>query len=138
MDADDFQSTPNEFVAFKPSVPSRFLCDDPDRRGVLCGGIDRPALEAANLTVTATPQPGLVGDHGFTSGRIGQQSFEKLKSPSAMKLGLDHGVGCDPARFSNADRAKGTLPDQFDHEIATAFNLKGKGLIVLTSCDRSD
>lgn len=98
------------------------------------GVIDRPALETANLTVTATPRASLVGDHGFTSGRIGQTSFEKLKSPSAMKFGLNHGAGCDPARFSESDRAKGTMPDQFDHELATAFNLKGKGLIVLTSC----
>jgi hypothetical protein len=26
------------------------------------------------------------------------------------------------------------VPDQFRHEIATAFNLKGKGLVLLTSC----
>jgi 7,8-dihydropterin-6-yl-methyl-4-(beta-D-ribofuranosyl)aminobenzene 5'-phosphate synthase len=26
------------------------------------------------------------------------------------------------------------VPDQFRHELATAFNLKGRGLIVLTSC----
>lgn len=98
------------------------------------GVIDRPALEAAKLTVTATPQPSLVGDHGFTSGRIAEQSFETLKSPSAMKLGMDHGSGCDPSGFSAADRAKGSIADQFDHEIATAFNLKGKGLVILTSC----
>ena len=26
------------------------------------------------------------------------------------------------------------FPDQFRHEIATVYNLKGRGLIVLTSC----
>ena len=26
------------------------------------------------------------------------------------------------------------IPDQFRHEIATAYNLRGKGLVVLTSC----
>jgi 7,8-dihydropterin-6-yl-methyl-4-(beta-D-ribofuranosyl)aminobenzene 5'-phosphate synthase len=26
------------------------------------------------------------------------------------------------------------IPDQFQHEIATAFNLKGRGLVILTSC----
>jgi len=26
------------------------------------------------------------------------------------------------------------VPDQFRHEIATAFNVKGRGLIILTSC----
>jgi 7,8-dihydropterin-6-yl-methyl-4-(beta-D-ribofuranosyl)aminobenzene 5'-phosphate synthase len=32
------------------------------------------------------------------------------------------------------ERAKVAVPDQFRHEIATSFNLKGRGLIVLTSC----
>jgi 7,8-dihydropterin-6-yl-methyl-4-(beta-D-ribofuranosyl)aminobenzene 5'-phosphate synthase len=84
--------------------------------------------------VTSTPQPSLVGDHGFTSGRIGQQSFEKLLSPSQMRLGFADGAGCYADRFSDAERAQGVLPDQFQHELATAFNLKGRGLIVLTSC----
>jgi 7,8-dihydropterin-6-yl-methyl-4-(beta-D-ribofuranosyl)aminobenzene 5'-phosphate synthase len=35
---------------------------------------------------------------------------------------------------SEDERTKAVVPDQFRHEIATAFNLKGRGLIVLTSC----
>jgi 7,8-dihydropterin-6-yl-methyl-4-(beta-D-ribofuranosyl)aminobenzene 5'-phosphate synthase len=98
------------------------------------GVIDREALKAADLSILSTPQPSLVGGHGFTSGRIGQRSFEKLKSPTVMKLGLNHGSGCSPESFSEAEKKQGALPDQFNHEIATAFNLKDKGLIVLTSC----
>ena len=98
------------------------------------GVIDRVALEKADLTVTSTPQPSLVGEHGFTSGRIGQQSFEKLLSPSLMRLGVANGGGCYADRFSEAERAQGSIPDQFQHELATAFNLKGRGLVVLTSC----
>ncbi len=98
------------------------------------GVIDRDALKAADLMVMSTPDPSLVGGHGFTSGRITQQSFEKLKSPSAMKLGMDHGSGCSAVGFTDAEQKQGSLPDQFNHEIATAFNLKDRGLIVLTSC----
>ncbi|WP_082145883.1 MBL fold metallo-hydrolase [Microvirga massiliensis] len=98
------------------------------------GVIDREALEKADLAVTSTPQPSLIGEHGFTSGRIRQESFEKLLSPSAMRLGFTHGSGCYADRFTEAERAQGVMPDQFQHEIATAFNLKGRGLIVLTSC----
>lgn len=98
------------------------------------GVIDRPALDAANLTVTATERPALVAGHGFTSGQIDQGSFEKLLSPSAMKLGVTHGSGCYPDRLSQADQGQGLIPDQFRHEIATAFNVKGRGLVVLTSC----
>ena len=98
------------------------------------GVIDREALKAADLMVMSTPEPSLVGGHGFTSGRIAEQSFEKLKSPSVMTLGMDHGSGCSAAGFSDAEQKLGSFLDQFNHEIATAFNLKGRGLIVLTSC----
>jgi 7,8-dihydropterin-6-yl-methyl-4-(beta-D-ribofuranosyl)aminobenzene 5'-phosphate synthase len=51
-----------------------------------------------------------------------------------MTIGFDRGVGCYPERLSEAERGAPVVPDQFQHEIATAFNLKGRGLIVLTSC----
>lgn len=98
------------------------------------GVIDRRALEEADLVVTSTERPSLVADHGFTSGQIGQRSFEKLLSPSAMRVGVTHGVGCYPEGLTEAERTQGLIPDQFRHEIATAFNLKGRGLIILTSC----
>src|SRR5262249_14277697 len=76
----------------------------------------------------------LVADHGFTTGHIEQTSFEKLLSPSAMKIGVDHGMGCYADKLPEDERTKAIIPDQFRHEIATAFNLRGRGLIVLTSC----
>ena len=51
-----------------------------------------------------------------------------------MKIGLDHDVGCHPETFTEDERKLGVLPDQFRHEIATAYNLRGRGLIVLISC----
>jgi 7,8-dihydropterin-6-yl-methyl-4-(beta-D-ribofuranosyl)aminobenzene 5'-phosphate synthase len=98
------------------------------------GALDRKALEEANLTITYAEGPSLVADHGFTSGQIGLTSFEKLLSPSAMKIGMDHGVGCYGEKFTEEERTKVTIPDQFRHEIATTFNLRGRGLVVLTSC----
>jgi 7,8-dihydropterin-6-yl-methyl-4-(beta-D-ribofuranosyl)aminobenzene 5'-phosphate synthase len=98
------------------------------------GALDRKALENANVAVTYAEGPALVADHGFTTGHIGQTSFEKLLSPSAMKIGVDHGIGCYADEFPEEERTKAVIPDQFQHEIATAFNLKGRGLIVLTSC----
>jgi 7,8-dihydropterin-6-yl-methyl-4-(beta-D-ribofuranosyl)aminobenzene 5'-phosphate synthase len=98
------------------------------------GALDRKALEGANVVVTYAEGPALVADHGFTTGHIGQTSFEKLLSPSAMKIGVDHGIGCYADKLPEDERTKAVVPDQFRHEIATAFNLKGRGLIVLTSC----
>lgn len=105
-----------------PPVPGNF------------GSLDRKALQDANVTVTFAEGPSLVADHAFTTGQIGLSSFEKLLSPSKMKIGLDHGVGCYPEKFSEEERRLGVIPDQFRHEIATAYNLKGRGLVVLASC----
>jgi len=105
----------------------------PPQRGNF-GSLDRKALQGANLTVTYADGPSLVADHGFTTGQIGLQSFEKLLSPTAMKVGVDHGLGCYADKLPEQERTKTVVPDQFRHEIATGFNLKGRGLVVLTSC----
>jgi 7,8-dihydropterin-6-yl-methyl-4-(beta-D-ribofuranosyl)aminobenzene 5'-phosphate synthase len=98
------------------------------------GVLDRQALEQANLAVTYAEGPSLVADHGFTTGQIGLTSFEKVLSPSAMKVGVEHGIGCYADKLPKDERTKTVVPDQFRHEIATAFHLKGRGLVVLTSC----
>ncbi len=99
------------------------------------GVIDRnAALEEADLAVTVAERPALVADHAVATGQIGQKTFEKVLSPSAMTIGFERGVGCYPDRLSEAERSAPVVPDQFQHEIATAFNLKGRGLVVLTSC----
>ena len=98
------------------------------------GALDRKALKDANVTVTYAEGPALIADHGFASGQIRLTSFERLLSPSAMKIGVEQDFGCYPERLPEEDRAKGVVPDQFRHEIATTFNLKGRGLVVLTSC----
>jgi 7,8-dihydropterin-6-yl-methyl-4-(beta-D-ribofuranosyl)aminobenzene 5'-phosphate synthase len=98
------------------------------------GALDRQALKDANLSVTYAEGPSLIAGHGFTSGQIGLRSFEKLLSPTAMKIGLEGGVGCYAEKLPENERTQTVVPDQFRHEIATAFNLKGKGLVLLTSC----
>lgn len=98
------------------------------------GTLDRKALEDADLAVTYAEGPSLIANHGFTTGQIGLGSFEKVLSPSAMKIGIDHGVGCYADKLPADERTKAVIPDQFQHEIATVFNLKGRGLVVLTSC----
>jgi 7,8-dihydropterin-6-yl-methyl-4-(beta-D-ribofuranosyl)aminobenzene 5'-phosphate synthase len=98
------------------------------------GVLDRRALQASNAAVTFSEGPSIVADHAFTTGQIALSSFEKVLSPSKMKIGLDNDVGCYPEKFTEDERKLGVIPDQFRHEIATAYNLKGRGLIVLTSC----
>ena len=98
------------------------------------GVLDRQALKEANLLVTYAEGASLVAEHGFTTGQIGLRSFEKLLSPTAMKIGVEGGVGCYAERLPENERTQTVVPDQFRHELAIGFNLKGKGLVVLTSC----
>jgi 7,8-dihydropterin-6-yl-methyl-4-(beta-D-ribofuranosyl)aminobenzene 5'-phosphate synthase len=98
------------------------------------GALDRQALEEADVAVAFAEGPALVAGHAFTTGQIGLNSFEKLLSPSSMKIGVEDGIGCYPAAFSEEERTKAVIPDQFRHEIAVAFNLQGRGLVVMTSC----
>jgi 7,8-dihydropterin-6-yl-methyl-4-(beta-D-ribofuranosyl)aminobenzene 5'-phosphate synthase len=98
------------------------------------GVLDRQALEEANLTITYAEGPSLVGEHAFTTGQIALQSFEKVLSPSTMKIGVEDGIGCYPRKLPQGEQTKSIIPDQFQHELATAFNVKGRGLVILTAC----
>jgi 7,8-dihydropterin-6-yl-methyl-4-(beta-D-ribofuranosyl)aminobenzene 5'-phosphate synthase len=98
------------------------------------GVLDRQALEQADLSVTYADGPSLVGDHAFTTGQIGLQSFEKVLSPSVMKIGIEDGLGCYPDKLPKEQQTKASIPDQFQHELATAYNLKRRGLVILTAC----
>jgi 7,8-dihydropterin-6-yl-methyl-4-(beta-D-ribofuranosyl)aminobenzene 5'-phosphate synthase len=86
------------------------------------------------LAVTYAEGPSLVGDHAFTTGQIGLQSFEKVLSPSTMKMGIEDGIGCYPDKLPQEERTKTVIPDQFRHELATAYNVKERGLVILASC----
>ena len=84
--------------------------------------------------MTYAEGPSLVGDHAFTTGQIALRSFEKVLSPSTMKIGIEDGIGCYPDKLPEDEQTKADIPDQFRHELATAYNLKGRGLVILTAC----
>jgi 7,8-dihydropterin-6-yl-methyl-4-(beta-D-ribofuranosyl)aminobenzene 5'-phosphate synthase len=98
------------------------------------GVLDRPAIERDAVRITVAEGPVLVADHAFTTGQVPQATFEKLLSPSKMTAGVKQGLGCYPEALPDDERRQGAIPDQFRHEIATVYNLKGRGLVVLTSC----
>lgn len=98
------------------------------------GVLDRDAIRAAGLTVTFADKPSVMADHGFSTGMIARQSFERVLSPTRMNVGLQAGVGCAPEKLSEGKRNLSVIPDDFEHEQATVYMLKGKGLVVMTSC----
>jgi 7,8-dihydropterin-6-yl-methyl-4-(beta-D-ribofuranosyl)aminobenzene 5'-phosphate synthase len=98
------------------------------------GALDRRAIMDADLALMLSEGPATVADHAFTTGRIGQVSFEKPLQPSQEIVGLFDGFGCYPEKMPAAKNVGQYIPDDFDHEIGTAYMVKGKGLVVLTSC----
>jgi 7,8-dihydropterin-6-yl-methyl-4-(beta-D-ribofuranosyl)aminobenzene 5'-phosphate synthase len=98
------------------------------------GALDRKAILDSGLTLMMASEPALVADHAFTTGRIGQTSFEKPLQPSTEIVGIQDGFGCFPDEMP-AHKNTGTyIADDFEHEIATVYNVRGRGLVVLTSC----
>jgi len=98
------------------------------------GALDRRAIMDADLALMLSEGPAVIADHAFTTGRIGQTSFEKPLLPTQEIVGIFDGFGCFPDKMPAAKNIGQYIPDDFDHEIATIYMVKGKGLVVLTSC----
>jgi 7,8-dihydropterin-6-yl-methyl-4-(beta-D-ribofuranosyl)aminobenzene 5'-phosphate synthase len=98
------------------------------------GAIDRQAIFDADLALMMAEGPALVAGHAFTTGRIAQRSFEKPLLPTQEIVGIFDGFGCYPEQMPAEKNIGAYLPDDFDHEIATTYLVKDRGLVVLTSC----
>ena len=98
------------------------------------GALDRKAILEADLTLMMAAEPALVADHAFTTGRIGQTSFETPLRATDEIVGIFDGFGCFPEKMPVEKNTGGYIPDDFEHELATSYLVKGKGLVVLTSC----
>jgi 7,8-dihydropterin-6-yl-methyl-4-(beta-D-ribofuranosyl)aminobenzene 5'-phosphate synthase len=98
------------------------------------GAIDRKAILNSGLTLMMASEPAVVADHAFTTGRIGQVSFEQPLRPTMEIIGIFDEFGCLPEKMPTEKNTGTYIPDDFDHEIATVYNVKGRGLVVLTSC----
>jgi 7,8-dihydropterin-6-yl-methyl-4-(beta-D-ribofuranosyl)aminobenzene 5'-phosphate synthase len=98
------------------------------------GALDRKAILDAGLTLMMASEPAIVADHAFTTGRIGQTSFEKPLQPSMEIVGIVDGFGCFPEDMPPEKNTGAYIPDDFEHEIGTVYLVQGRGLVVLTSC----
>jgi 7,8-dihydropterin-6-yl-methyl-4-(beta-D-ribofuranosyl)aminobenzene 5'-phosphate synthase len=98
------------------------------------GALDRKAILDAGLSLMMAAEPAIVADHAFTTGRIGQHSFEKPLRATDEIVGIFDGFGCYPEKMPAEKNTGQYIPDDFDHELATSYLVKNKGLVVLTSC----
>jgi 7,8-dihydropterin-6-yl-methyl-4-(beta-D-ribofuranosyl)aminobenzene 5'-phosphate synthase len=98
------------------------------------GALDRKAIIDANLMLMLAEGPAIVADHAFTTGKIPFVSSERPLQPTREKVGIVGGFGCFPDKMPAAKNTGTDIPDDFEHEIATNFVVKGHGLVILTSC----
>lgn len=96
----------------------------------IMGTLDRVELAQAGFMTQIAFEPVAIADHAFTTGLIPLQSSERAAIPTRMRPG----VGCDAAGLSAEKRAVTELADDGEHEIATCYNVKDLGLVVIASC----
>jgi 7,8-dihydropterin-6-yl-methyl-4-(beta-D-ribofuranosyl)aminobenzene 5'-phosphate synthase len=98
------------------------------------GVLDRRDLARHRVRVVNCEQPTVLAGHGFTTGSIRHTSFERvLPNTMVQYYKREDGVGCDmPAE--NAKAQGKPVQDQHIHEHGTCFNVKGRGLVVVSSC----
>ncbi|HLI98345.1 MAG TPA: MBL fold metallo-hydrolase [Bradyrhizobium sp.] len=98
------------------------------------GMLDRRDLAKRDVKVMLCESPVVIGDLAFTTGKIKRSSIEKVLPNSLVEFQLKDGAGCDWGHYLPAEMEGKIVPDEHIHEHATCFNLKDKGLIVISSC----
>ena len=106
----------------------------PDGRRESFGVLDRRELAAANVQVVMAEKPAVIEGHAFTTGAIPRRGFEQVLPATRVEIGIRDGAGCDTSHFTKEEQAGKIVFDQFYGEHATCFNVKDRGLVVITSC----
>ncbi len=103
------------------------------------GLLDRRMLAAQRVRPVLSEAPLVIEGHAFTTGIVPRVSQERVLPNTSVEFGTRDGAGCDVAayldhHFSAAELSGQPQPDQHLHEHATCYNLRGRGLVVITSC----
>jgi 7,8-dihydropterin-6-yl-methyl-4-(beta-D-ribofuranosyl)aminobenzene 5'-phosphate synthase len=98
------------------------------------GMLDRRDLAKQNVKLVLCESPVVIGGQAFTTGKITRNSIEKVLPNTMVEFKLKDGAGCNASHYLPAEMEGKIVPDEHIHEHATCFNLKDKGLIVISSC----
>lgn len=98
------------------------------------GALDRRELVAQKVSVVLAETPTVVAGHAFTTGKIKRASIEKVLPNTLVEFAMKDGLGCDAGHYTSAELLGKTVPDEHIHEHATCFNIKDRGLVVISSC----
>jgi len=98
------------------------------------GMLDRRDIAKQNVKLVLCESPVVIGGHAFTTGKIKRSSIEKVLPNTMVEFKLKDGAGCNASHYLPAEMEGKIVPDEHIHEHATCFNLKDKGLVVISSC----
>lgn len=98
------------------------------------GVLDRRELDALKVKVVMCEQPTVIQGHAFTTGTIARRSFEKVLPNTLVEYHRGEGApGCSIPAW-DAEAGGKPMQDQHRHEHGTCFNVKDRGLVVISSC----
>lgn len=103
------------------------------------GNLDRRDLVAAGIRTVVSEMPLVIEGHAFTTGTVPRTSVERVLPNSFVEFGVRAGAGCDVAKYADhhftaAELSGVPQPDEHLHEHATCYNVRGRGLVIITSC----
>ena len=106
----------------------------PDGQRHSFGVLDRRDPTAANVRIVVADKPAVIEGQAFTTGAIPRKGFEKVLPATRVEIGVRDGAGCDASHFTKEEQEGKIVFDQFYGEHATCFNVKERGLVVISSC----
>src|ERR1700686_1636202 len=112
----------------------------PDGKNLDYGELKQDALEGRGLKVVLAGGPTSVAGHAIASGPIAPITDFEMSPPAARLEAGATGSGCDatfhfpPGTIKVEAKPGDLVKDIFWGEHATAYNVKDRGLIVISSC----
>jgi 7,8-dihydropterin-6-yl-methyl-4-(beta-D-ribofuranosyl)aminobenzene 5'-phosphate synthase len=98
------------------------------------GTLDRRELASQKVTTVLAESPVVVAGHAFTTGKIARNSVERVLPNTFVERLTKDGLGCNASHYLPAELDGKIVPDEHVHEHATCYNIKDKGLVVISSC----
>ena len=98
------------------------------------GTLDRRELAYRNVKTVLAESPTVIAGHAFTTGQIKRRTIEKVTGGARVEYAMKDGFGCNASHFAPSEQLGKIVDDQHYHEHATCFNVKDRGLVVLSSC----
>jgi 7,8-dihydropterin-6-yl-methyl-4-(beta-D-ribofuranosyl)aminobenzene 5'-phosphate synthase len=106
----------------------------PNGQRLYAGALDRRDLKAANVRLVQIEKPAVIEGQAFSTGPIPRVTFEQTAPATKVEIGMRDGAGCDASHFSKEEQEGKIVADRFRTEYATCFNVKDRGLVVISSC----